>query len=309
MTRDPAWLLQYEKNVYSQSGEDGIVQAVLNAIGERDHWCVEFGAWDGRRFSNTRNLIESYFYNAVLIEGDADRFAALKKFYAAHRNVTAVHAFVGFGKEDGLDSILKKTAIPRRFDFLSIDIDGNDFHVWKAMEIYQPKLICIEFNPTIPNECDFVQPPDPKVNQGSSLKALVALGKAKGYELASVLQYNAFFVRSDLHARLEICANSAEILRKDLSQITYLFQGFDGHIFVQGKQRLQWHGLDFDEEDLQLLPASLQKFARNYSPAEKKLFEGYKTWLGCKRQMRKLQKPAVRIYQSLLQAVRRPNQK
>src|ERR1700751_2274885 len=88
MTRDPAWLLQYKKDVYSQAGEDGIVQAILNAIGERDHWCVEFGAWDGQRFSNTRNLIESYFYNAVLIEGDAERFAALKKFYPANHNVT-----------------------------------------------------------------------------------------------------------------------------------------------------------------------------------------------------------------------------
>ena len=64
------------------------MQAILNAIGERDHWCVEFGAWDGQRFSNTRNLIESYFYNAVLIEGDAERFAALKKFYPANHNVT-----------------------------------------------------------------------------------------------------------------------------------------------------------------------------------------------------------------------------
>ena len=295
MTRDPAWLLQYKKDVYSQTGEDGIVQAVLNAIGERDHWCVEFGAWDGRRFSNARNLIETYYYSAVLIEGDAERFEALKKCYEGNHNVKAIHAFVGLGKEDGLDSILKQTSIPQGFDFLSIGIDGNDFHVWKVMEIYRPKLICIEFNPTIPNECDFVQPADAKVNQGSSLKALVALGKAKGYELASVLQYNAFFVRSDLFARLEICNNFAEILRKDLGLITYVFQGFDGHIFVQGHQRLIWHGLDFQEDDLQLLPAALQKFAPSFSPDEKKHFERYKTWLGIKRQMRKLRAIVDRV--------------
>jgi hypothetical protein len=309
MTRDPAWLLQYKKDIYSQTGEDGIVQAILNAIGERDHWCVEFGAWDGRRFSNSRNLIESYFYNAILIEGDPERFAALKKFYAANHNVTPVHAFVGFGTEDGLDSILKKTAIPAGFDFLSIDIDGNDFHAWKATQAYRPKLICIEFNPTIPNECDFVQPADAKINQGASLKSLVALGKAKGYELASVLLYNAFFVRSDLFARLEICNNSAEELRKDLSWITYLFQGYDGHICVQGNQRLIWHGLDFQEENLQLLPAALQKFAPNYCPAEKKLFERYQNWLGVKRQLRKLHKPMVRLYRRLIQAIQAQGQK
>lgn len=309
MTRDPAWLLQYKKDVYSQTGEDGIVQAILNAIGERDHWCVEFGAWDGRRFSNSRNLIESYFYNAVLIEGDAERFASLKNFYAGNHNVTAIRAFVGLGKEDGLDAILKQTPIPKGFDFLSIDIDGNDFHVWKAMEIYRPKLICIEFNPTIPNECDFVQPPDPKVQQGSSLKSLIALGKSKGYELASVLTYNAFFVRNDMFARLDICNNSAGILRKDLSLVTYVFHGYDGHIFVQGNRLLVWHGLEFQEDDLQLLPAPLQKFAPNFSPAKKKLFSRYKTWLGFKRQMRRLQQPAARICGSLLQAVRAPDRK
>jgi hypothetical protein len=119
-TRDPAWLLQYKKDVYSQTGEDGIVEAILNALGDRDRWCVEFGAWDGQHLSNTRNLIESYFYNAVLIEGDRDHFAALKKFYEGNDNITPVNAFVGFGNTEGLDAILKQTAIPIGFDF-SID--------------------------------------------------------------------------------------------------------------------------------------------------------------------------------------------
>jgi hypothetical protein len=106
---------------------------------------------------------------------------------------------------------LAKTAIPLGFDFLSIDIDGNDFHVWNATRVYRPKFICIEFNPTIPTEIDFVQPASLNISQGSSLKSLVALGTAKRYELASVLQFNAFFVRVDLFPRLEIADNSAQV--------------------------------------------------------------------------------------------------
>lgn len=290
MTRDATWLLQYKRNVYSQTGEDGIIEAILAVVGERDAWCVEFGAWDGQYLSNTRNLIESHAYRAVLIEGDKERCAALKGFHEGNEKIITVNALVGFGEADGLDAILARTDIPLGFDFLSIDIDGNDFHVWKAMRAYHPKLICIEFNPTIPTECDFVQPANTEVNQGAGLKSLVELGKAKGYELASVLQFNAFFVRNDLFARLEIDDNSAQALRKDLSLLTYLFQGFDGHVFMCGNHRLVWHELDFQEDSVQILPTVIQKFPASYNFVERWAFELYRHWLALKQRFRKIQK-------------------
>ncbi|MCI0600848.1 MAG: hypothetical protein L0Y50_07730 [Beijerinckiaceae bacterium] len=294
MIRDPAWLLQHKRNVYSQTGEDGIIEAILAATGEGDSWCVEFGAWDGQHLSNTRYLIESHSYKAVLIEGDKERWAALKGFYQGNHKVIPINTLVGFGEADGLDAILRKTDIPSGFDFLSIDIDGNDFHVWKAMCAYWPKLICIEFNPTIPTECDFVQPANPRLNQGASLISLVKLGKVKGYELASVLPFNAFFVRNDLFGRLEIGDNSAEALRKDLSLLTYLFHGYDGHIFLHGNRRLVWHDIDLLEERAQVLPAALQKFPENYSSAEKLSFEVYRRWLVFLRRIRKLREFATK---------------
>lgn len=287
MARDPAWLLEHRRDVYSQTGEDGIIETILATVGDPDHWCVEFGAWDGQHLSNTRNLIESRAYKAVLIEGDRERWAALNAFYEGNDQITPINAFVGFDEANGLDAILSRTEIPSGFDFLSIDIDGNDFHVWKAINVYGPKLICIEFNPTIPTESDFVQPANPEVNQGASLKALVDLGKAKGYELASALQFNAFFVRNDLFPRLQISDNSPDTLRKDLSQLTYLFQGFDGRIFLHGNRRLVWHDLEIFEENVQILPAALQKFPSNYSSVEKRASWLYRHWLAFKRTISK----------------------
>ena len=77
-------------------------------------------------------------------------------------------------------------------DFVSIGIDGNDYHVWNAFNQYRPKLLMIEFNPTIPPGVKHVQPADPRINFGSSLAALMDLGKTKRYELVCVYGVNAF---------------------------------------------------------------------------------------------------------------------
>ena len=80
-------------------------------------------------------------------------------------------------------------------------------------------------NSTIPfpNEVSFVQPADPKISQGSSLLALVELGKEKGYELVCVEGVNAFFVKSQYFPLFEIADNSVAVLRRDLSAVTHLF--------------------------------------------------------------------------------------
>ena len=263
--RSPTWLLDHKKDVHSQTGEDGIIEAILSVLGARDKWCVEFGAWDGKHLSNTHNLIKNSGYRAVLIESNSERYKDLRDAYNGYGGVVTVNAFVGFDPHNGLDTILAATSIPGDFDFCSIDIDGNDYHAWKAIEAYRPKLICIEFNPTIPTDCPFVQPVDPALNYGAGIMALVELGKSKGYELASVLPWNAFFVRSDLFPRLKVNDNSAQTLRTDLSHITYLFYGYDGTIFVHGNRRLLWHDIEINEKRLQLLPKLLRKYPGSYS--------------------------------------------
>jgi len=189
-------LNEYAENITSQYGEDGMIRKILEIIDKPDKWCVEFGASDGKYCSNTYNLIENYGYFAVLIESDVKNYNKLIKTHKNHERVIALNTVVGVKADSGLDAILKKTDIPVDFDLLSIDIDGNDYHVWYALKCYKPKFVIIEYNPTIPNEIEFVQVCDMNISQGSSILSIDKLAKSKGYEPVAVTDTNAIFVDS-----------------------------------------------------------------------------------------------------------------
>ncbi len=278
--RKPTWLLDQRADVYSQTGEDGVLAKILGCLPELDGWCAELGAWDGELLSNTCNLIDHRDYSAVLIEGDAERFARLEHRHGANPRVTCVHRWVGLEGDDGLDAVFAETPIPRDFDLLSIDVDGNDYHLWAALEHYRPKVVCIEFNPTIATEVEFVQPRDPRINQGSSLKSLVALGADRGYQLVAVLRFNAFFVRAEHFARFGIDDNRPEVLRTDTSQVTHIFHGFDGTVFLRGYRKLHWHGLELEEKRFQRLPRLLRRYPGNYGRTLLNLFRWYRRLTG-----------------------------
>ena len=255
-------LARYARNVYSQCGEDGIIEAVLERLPERDGWCVEFGAWDGEKFSNTAHLVEQGAH-AVLIEGDARRCRALTRRSAANPRVTVLNAMVGWGAEDSLDTLLDSTDVPLGFDLLSIDIDGTDYHVWEAVRTYRPKVVVIEFNPTIPNGVDFVQAADPDRCHGASISSLDALARRKGYRLAATTEYNAFFVLAELWPGLGLRDDSVSALRTDTSWQATVFFGFDGHALLRGGRGLAWHGLP-TPEDVRLVPRVFDGFPARF---------------------------------------------
>jgi hypothetical protein len=275
--KNDRWLLAHAANVHSQNGEDGIIAKILEVIGEQRGWCVEFGAWDGRYLSNTYNLIANRGYSAVMIEGSARRFADLEGCFKDNPKVVPIHAFVGFTDADGLDSILARTPIPEDFDLLSIDIDGNDYHVWNAVKRYRPRIVVIEYNPTIPTAVDFVQPADMSINQGSSITALDRLGRAKGYELVAVTVHNCVFVRRELFARFGIADNSPSSLRADESLVTYIFNGFDGTVFIRGYGALGWHGIPYRERKMQVVAPMFRKFPDTFGPVMKVLAKHYRS--------------------------------
>lgn len=272
MKKSPRWLLEHKRDLHSQTGEDGVIEKILDTLPATDKWCVEFGAWDGLFLTNTRNLIESRDYSALLIEADRDKFDDLRRNYACRPNVLPINRFVGFGSEDSLDKILEGSAVPENFDLLSVDIDGNDYHAWKAMSRYRPKVVVIEFNPTIPTHIRFVQAADENLSQGSSLRSLVDLGKDKGYELVAVLPFNAFFVREEYYELFHLDSNDPELMRTNLDAITYLFTGFDGTVFLHGNRTLPWHGIEFSDRKAQQLPRALRAFPDHYSVLQKAMF-------------------------------------
>jgi methyltransferase FkbM-like protein len=268
-------LLDYQKNIYSQSGEDGILAKILETLPNCDKWCVEFGAWDGQLFSNACHLIDDAGYSAVMIECDTARFKDLLKRHGKNPRVIGLNALVGFTEADSLDHLLAKTPIPKDFDLLSIDIDGNDYHVWNSTVLYKPKVVVIEFNPTIPTEFEYVQEADPGSNQGSSVLSLTRLGKTKGYELVSVTTLNAILVRSEYFPLFGIINNDARTLREDTSHLTYLVSTYDGKIIVMGHDHMTWHGIKYDWI-IRQLPKMFQMYPSNFNPMRAILFKCYK---------------------------------
>jgi hypothetical protein len=288
MSREPSWLAGFKRDVHSQGGEDGVIAKLLETLPESDKWCVEFGAWDGIHLSNTRHLIVSGGYSSVQIEGSRAKCAELAKNYAANSKVIPVNAFVGFDPHDGLDAILARHPIPRDFDFLSIDVDGNDYHIWKAVVEYRPKAVCIEFNPTVPTELRFVQRADPRVHQGAGLRSLVELGKEKGYELVCALTINAFFVDAKYFPLFGIADNRAESLRTDLSHVTYLYSGYDGALILEGSRQLPWHLLPISPSALQPLPGFLRKYPGDYNRLEFRAYRMLVKYARLKQRLRKI---------------------
>ncbi len=126
VTKPNRWLNEFTSNVTSQYGEDGILTKIFEIIPGKNKWCVEFGAWDGKLYSNTYNLINQQGYSAVLIEANPNRYQDLIKTYYSNKKVIPLNAFVGFETKNSLDTLLEATETPVDFDLLSIDIDSND---------------------------------------------------------------------------------------------------------------------------------------------------------------------------------------
>src|SRR5262245_54626216 len=120
------WLLTHRRNRTSQFGEDGILDQVFNLVGERSKWCVEFGAYDGRLWSNTYSLLAERNFNGVLIEANPARFRRLQETYADNPRAHLLESMVALSGPESLDELLAGTPIPPEFDLLSIDVDGND---------------------------------------------------------------------------------------------------------------------------------------------------------------------------------------
>jgi len=229
------WLDNEKYNVTSQRGEDGIIAAIFSVIKPINKWCIEIGAGNGYHLSNTWNLINNQGWNSVQIENNHRRFRQLQEKYKNNGNIHCVNAFV----VSTMDQELSQTSCPKNPDLLVIDIDGDDYHLWSYTNLYHPRVVMIEFNPTIPFWETFINPIQESL--GSSLTALVTLGKEKGYELAYVTEWNAFFVKKSLFFKLKIKDNSVWLLAQHtVKYITYVYQSFDNQTKVGGANKRLW---------------------------------------------------------------------
>jgi len=187
-------LKRYRKNYFSQNGEDGIIEKIFQIIGVNNKWCVEFGAWDGKYLSNTYNLISKSNWNAVLIESNIEKFEDLKKSMTNYKNIYLVNSLVGTEGESKLDNILNNISIPKDFDLLSIDVDGNDYAIWEALEKYSPRVVIIEVDSTYNTTTEYLGSTKP--DDQSSLLTMTKLADDKNYFLANHIG-NAIYIKNE----------------------------------------------------------------------------------------------------------------
>jgi hypothetical protein len=176
-----------------------------------------------------------------------------------------VNAFVSFEGDQSLDAIFARTPLPHEFDLFSLDIDGNDYHLWESLNVYLPRVLVAEFNPSIPDSISFIQPRDMSVYQGSSLKAFVELSARKGYELIAVNAGNAFFVKREILPKFAIEDNSIAALHTDHEYETQIFQLYDGTIVLAGNTELIWHRVPMDVSRMQVLPKHKRQYPARIS--------------------------------------------
>jgi hypothetical protein len=206
-------LLRHRKIFFSQQGEDGLLAFVLSKIPDKTGWCVEFGAWDGKSESNTYYFISQQSYHGVMIEADPLKYNLLRENMKAYDTI-CVNAFVRPEGKNKLDNILSLTPIPKQFDLLSIDVDGDDYHVWQSLDQYQPKVVIIEINIRD-------KPGVKRINKlgsslarsnagtnipsmlgitgytGTSISSMTELAISKQYSLLANVHCNAIFVRRE----------------------------------------------------------------------------------------------------------------
>lgn len=197
-------LNRHEFKVFSQSGEDGIIEEIFKRIGETNKIFVEFGVGDGTENNSLYLFLKNW--RGYWLDGNLSSINKIKSRYdfllkpgkllAQHRFITA----------ENIEMALGDLGIPKEFDFLSIDIDGNDYWVWQAIVNYSPRVVAIEYNGNLGPEIKWVMKYQPDYVWrgtsyfGASLKSLELLGASKKYKLVgcSFTGTNAFFVREDL---------------------------------------------------------------------------------------------------------------
>ena len=209
-------LLDYKNNdKQCEEGEDSILQKIFDLIDKKCNYCVEFGAGDGIKHSITYSFRQKGS-NSLLMDGCVimDEYKDGRKFdrrlaTSADVNMEEIKKSkadvkIEFITKENINELFEKYNVPKDFNLLVIDIDGNDYWIWKALNYY-PDIVMIEFNQWIEPDLNIVI----KYNKdfktkikdrytSASCKAMFNLGREKGYTLVSICADNMIFVKNNL---------------------------------------------------------------------------------------------------------------
>ena len=189
---------------HSSHGEYGVIKEIARRLQISKGVACEFGAWNGKRASNTFDLVANHGWSCVMIENDSLRFQNLMGTAAHYPNISPYNDTIHYlpGKGILLDDFFKSIKFAREFDLLSIDIDSCDYQVWDSLKDYSPKIVVIEADNL---ELDIIQEegiPHGCLGGSTCYPPMKRLGESKGYTLVEYT-YNLIFVRNDLIDRIK----------------------------------------------------------------------------------------------------------
>tara|TARA_B110000495_G_C22832250_1_gene485558 strand:- start:49 stop:771 length:723 start_codon:yes stop_codon:yes gene_type:complete len=225
-----SYYLTFAKNIYSQCGEDGILEELFKDLNIVGGVIVEFGGWDGVFLSNALNLWKTGSFDVISIEANADRSNEAKSIFEKHDDYKTINRTV-----ENLDDILDECSIDcSSVSLISIDVDGADRTILKAIEKYLPKVIVVETN---------TKPKGEPPHDDLSIALYYALAKDKGYTVVCHTG-NAILVRNDLVDYLpdeDYSLDNIEVYDEDVNRL----QCLDSH-GVLGSE-IYWISAEYNE--------------------------------------------------------------
>lgn len=201
---DPLVLAPYGFTAYSQSDDDGILEEIFRRIGTTNRQFIDFGCAEG--IENNTTYLALTGWNGLWMDGSEANIRSVRKDFAHVVESGRLQTKQAFITRENINDLLSGAAIDPEPDLLSIDIDGNDYWVWEAIECVHPRAVVVEYNAVFRPPHQVVQEYDAAHRWksdgyfGASLKALQVLGTRKGYCLVgcNFAGSNAFFVHEDL---------------------------------------------------------------------------------------------------------------
>ena len=206
-TADAPSLQAAEFQVFSQWGEDGSIQWLLSRVPVERRFFVEFGV-EAYHEANTRFLLTDCGWSGLVIDDDPGQIRIIRQSdYYWYHELRAVASLVS---AENINDLLRENGAEGDIGLMSIDIDGMDWHVWKAITATRPRIVVCEYNHLLGAERAVTVPYDPAFSRreahfslcyyGASLPAFVKLANEKGYDLVGcgTSGLNAFFVRRDV---------------------------------------------------------------------------------------------------------------
>jgi len=202
---NPPELAETGFRVFSQFDEDGLLLYIFACIGVEKRLFVDIGAGDGIN-SNCANLAINHGWYGLFIDGSEANVERGRRYYAAHPD-TILHPprfECAFVQRENINDIIGKNGLSGVIDFVSIDIDGNDYWVWDALSVVQPRVVIIETHIefgrdsiVVPYDKDYSYPGKHPDYHGASPVAMAKLARQKGYRLvgSNVYGFNTIYVK------------------------------------------------------------------------------------------------------------------